>query len=313
MTDIASTPFGAQTTADEVIAGIDLAGRRAIVTGGASGLGAETSRVLAVAGAEVTIAARNPEAAQRVAADIRSSTGNQAVRVAPLDLVDQASVATFVAAWSGPLDILVNNAGVMATPELRTAEGWEYQFATNHLGHFALAVGLHGALVAAGSARVVVLSSVGHINGAVRFDDIDFTRDPYDPWLAYAQSKTANILFAVEAARRWAADGIAVNALNPGRIWGTNLSRHIEDPPSDFDPAGTTGVSEKTVAQGSATSVLLAASPLVDGISGQYFEDCAVAGPVVPGVRRGVADYALDPENARRLWSLSVERTGVDG
>lgn len=156
---------------------------------------------------------------------------------------------------------------------------------------------------------MAVLSSVGHINGPVRFDDPDFTAESYDPWLAYAQSKTANILFAVEAAKRWAADGIVVNALNPGRIWGTGLGRHMDAPPASFDPSGKTGVTEKTIAQGAATSVLLAASPLVEGVTGTYFEDCQEAGPFTPGVRRGVADYALDPDNARRLWDLSVRLT----
>jgi NAD(P)-dependent dehydrogenase (short-subunit alcohol dehydrogenase family) len=312
MTDRITTPFGAESTAEEVIDGVDLTGKRAIVTGGASGLGQETARVLAQAGADVTIAARNLEAAQAAAAAITASTGNAHVHAALLDLADQASVRSFVAAWTGALDILVDNAGVMANPETRTAEGWELQFATNHLGHFALTVGLHDALAAAGRARVVVLSSVGHVNGPVRFDDLDFTREPYDPWLAYAQSKTANILFAVEAAARWAKDGIAVNALNPGRIWGTNLGRHIDNPPTSFDPKGSTGVSVKNTEQGAATSVFLAASPLAEGVTGRYFEDVNEAEPFVEGVRRGVKDYAVDPENARKLWAVSVERTGVD-
>ena len=307
-----TTPFGAASTADEVIAGVDLTGRRAVVTGGAAGLGYETARALASAGADVTIAARRLEAAETAAREISASTGNPAVHPAVLDLADLESVRRFVESWTGPLHILVDNAGVMATPEQRTREGRELQFATNHLGHFALTVGLHAALTAAGDARVVVVSSVGHVNGPVRFDDPDFTAEPYDPWLAYAQSKTANILFAVEAAKRWAKDGISVNALNPGRIWGTNLGRHIDTPPQSFDPAGTTGVSEKTIEQGAATSVLLAASPLVEGVTGTYFEDAQQAEPFTPGVRRGVAEYALDAENARRLWDLSVELTGVD-
>lgn len=306
-----TTPFGAQSTAAEVAAGVDLTGRRAIVTGGAGGLGRETARVLATAGAEVTIAARTSEKATAAAHEINAETGSTRASGGQLDLADPSSVAAFVAGWSGPLHILVDNAGIMATPERRTPAGRELQFATNHLGHFALTVGLHGALTAAGGARVVVLSSVGHVNGPVRFDDPDFTRDPYDPWLAYAQSKTANILFALEAARRWAADAIAVNALNPGRIWETALGRHMDVPPSSFDPSGTTGVSEKTIAQGAATSVLLAASPLVEGVTGTYFEDCQEAGPFTPGVRRGVAAHATDPDNARRLWDLSVEMTGV--
>lgn len=311
MTNRITTPFGAKSTADEVIAGVNLTGRCAIVTGGASGLGRETARALASAGAEVTIAARNLEAGSIAAEEITAKTGNSNVHAARLDLADLASVAEFVMGWTGPLHILVDNAGVMANPEQRTPEGRELQFATNHLGHFALTVGLHHALKAAGHARVVVLSSVGHVNGPVRFDDLDFTKEPYDPWLAYAQSKTANILFAVEAAKRWAGDGITVNALNPGRIWETNLGRHIETPPPTFDPSGKSGVSEKTIAQGAATSVLLAASPLVEGVTGRYFEDCQEAESFVPGIRRGVTDYALDPDNARRLWDLSVELTGV--
>ena len=183
------------------------------------------------------------------------------------------------------------------------------QFATNHLGHFALTTGLHDALAAAGAARVVVVSSVGHLNGEVLFDDINFERHPYDPWRAYSQSKTANILFAVEAGRRWAPEGIAVNALNPGRITATNLSRYIGDvsnSPAAFEPESK-GVSWKTVEQGAATSVLLAASPLLEGVGGRYFEDCNEAGPALPGIRRGVAPYALDPEKAARLWQVSID------
>ncbi|MEV0890752.1 SDR family NAD(P)-dependent oxidoreductase [Promicromonospora sp. NPDC050262] len=308
MSERITTPYGATSTAAEVIAGVDLTGKRALVTGAAGGLGYETARALSSAGAEVTIAARNLDAATRAAQEIQTGTGTP-VHAARLDLADLDSVREFVAGWSGPLHILVNNAGVMATPEQRTVDGHELQFATNHLGHFALAVGLHGALAAAGGARVVVLSSVGHVNGPVRFDDYDFTTGPYDPWLAYAQSKTANILFAIEAAKRWAEDGITVNALNPGRIWGTNLGRHIDTPPQSFDPKGSTGVSEKNVEQGAATSVLLAASPVVEGVTGRYFEDCQEAEPFTPGVRRGVAEYALDAHNARRLWDLSIELT----
>ena len=313
MTKRITTPFGAASTADDVIAGVDLTGRRAVVTGGASGLGRETARALASGAAEVIIAGRNLEAAAEAADEITRTTDNPKVSAALLDLADLSSVARFAKDWAGPLHILVDNAGVMASPELRTPEGRELQLATNHLGHFALTVGLHDALEAAGNARVVVVSSVGHVNGPVRFDDVDFTHEPYDPWLAYAQSKTANILFAVEAAKRWALDRIAVNALNPGRIWETNLARHVDAPPPALDPSGTSGVSEKSIAQGAATSVLLAASPLVEGVTGTYFEDCQQAEPFTPGVRRGVADYALDADNARRLWKLSVELTGVDG
>jgi NAD(P)-dependent dehydrogenase (short-subunit alcohol dehydrogenase family) len=245
----------------------------------------------------VTIAVRNVEAA--------AAAIGHGVRVAPLDLASRASVAAFVDAWTGPLHILVNNAGIMANPETRTPEGWELQFATNHLGHFQLATGLHRALAAAGRARVVVVSSVGHVNGGVLFDDVNFLRSPYDPWVAYSQSKSANVLFAVEAAKRWAPDGITVNALNPGRIAMTNLGRHLASPPAAFDPSSSTGVSVKDIPQGAATSVLLAASPLVEGVTGVYFEDGQEAEPYTPGVRRGVADHALDPAKAERLWLLS--------
>lgn len=297
-----TTPFGPTTTAAEVLADVDLAGRRAIVTGASSGIGVETARALAGAGAQVILAVRDVEVGERVSGEMDGGTS-----VAALDLADQASVAAFVDAWDGSLHVLVCNAGVMATPELRTREGWELQFATNHLGHFALTTGLHDALAAARGGRVVVVSSVGHINGGVDFDDVNFERRAYDPWVAYSQSKTANVLFAVEAARRWADDGIAVNALNPGRIWGTNLARHMDTPPESFDPTAATGVSVKNAEQGAATSVLLGASPLVEGATGRYFEDCNEAGPAVPGVRRGVAPYALDPQDARRLWELSTE------
>ncbi|BCJ33964.1 oxidoreductase [Actinocatenispora thailandica] len=309
MSDPFTTPFGATSTAAEVIAGVDLTDHRAIVTGGSSGLGIETARALAGAGAAVTLAVRDIAAGQQVAEDLATTTGNKQVSAAPLDLADQTSVAAFVSAWRGPLHILVNNAGIMAPPLLRTVQGWEMQFATNHLGHFALAVGLHRALAAAGAARIVAVSSVGHINGNVDFDDLNFDRRPYDPWLAYGQSKTANVLFAIEAAKRWAADGITANALNPGRITGTNLSRHIGDianAPASFEPTST-DVSWKTIEQGAATSVLLAGSPLVAGVTGRYFEDCQEAGPNQPGVRRGVAAYALDPEAATRLWQVSTE------
>jgi NAD(P)-dependent dehydrogenase (short-subunit alcohol dehydrogenase family) len=303
-----TTGFGAQSTAVEVIAGIDLTGRRAIVTGGASGIGVATARALAGANAEVTLAVRNPEAGERTAADITASTGNSRVLVARLELADEASITTFVASWDGPLDLLVNNAGVMRLPELLlTAEGWEMQFATNHLGHFALALGLHDALAAAGTARIVSLSSRGHHRSAVIFDDVNFTNRPYDPGLAYGQSKTANVLFAVEATRRWTADGITANAVHPGAIADTNLSRYLS--PEALAEARTSGMyTFKTIEQGAATSVLVATSPLLEGIGGHYFEDCNEA-PVVdadPCAIFGVAAHAVDPAAAARLWEISA-------
>ena len=302
-----TTQFGAESTAAEVIAGVDLTGRRAIVTGGASGIGIETARALAGAGAEVTLAVRDLDAGERTAQDIVAATGNKQLLVAPLDLADQASVASFVAAWEGPLHILVNNAGVMASPELRTPEGWELQFATNHLGHFALATGLHRSLAAADGARVVSVSSSAHLRSPVVFEDIHFRERAYEPWAAYGQSKTANVLFAVEAAKRWAGDGITVNALMPGAI-RTNLQRHVSE--EDLDrlraAAGGGGPVWKTPQQGAATSVLLATSPLLEGVGGRYFEDCNEAAPNQPGTRNGVASYALDPQAAAQLWQVTV-------
>ncbi|PZG16426.1 oxidoreductase [Micromonospora craterilacus] len=307
-----STPFTAASTALEVVAGIDLTGRRAVVTGGGSGIGVETARALAAAGAEVTLAVRQPEQGARAAADITGTTGSDRVTVAPLDLADPASIAAFVATWDGPLHLLLNNAGIMASPEMRTPQGWEMQFATNHLGHFALATGLRPALAAAQGARVVSVSSAAHLRSPVVFEDIHFQRRDYEPWAAYGQSKTANVLFAVAASRRWADDGILVNALHPGGI-RTNLQRYVteEELTRLRAQSGPAAPAWKTPEQGAATSVLVATSPLLDGVGGRYFEDCQQAGPNQPGTRTGVAGYALDPEAAERLWRVS-EQTLAD-
>lgn len=239
----------------------------------------------------VTIRSTNCAIHARVAKEIVTvtvtvtGTGTEHVHAGRLDLAGQDSVDAFAGAWAGPLHIPAGKAGVMATALTRTAEGWELQFATNHLGHFALATRLPGALAAAGGARIVAVSSVGHLNGHVDFDDLQFDRRPYDPWPTYGQSKTVHILLAVEAANRWAADGIMADALNPGRITETNLGRHIGDlAPASFEP-GSTAVSWKSIEQGAATSVLLAGSPLVEGGTGRYFGDCQEAGPNRPGVR----------------------------
>jgi NAD(P)-dependent dehydrogenase (short-subunit alcohol dehydrogenase family) len=309
MPERVTSRFGHGSTAMEVVAGIDLGGKNAIVTGGASGIGIETARALAGAGAHVTLAVRDTAAGDRVAEEIGGR-----VDVAPLDLSSPASIAAFVGAWDGPVHILVNNAGVMAIQELTlSATGHEMQFATNHLGHFALATGLHGALAAAGGARVVSVSSSGHLRSPVIFDDVDYAFREYDPFGAYGQSKTANVLFAVEASTRWADDGITANALMPGGIL-TALQRHLDpnygkEAEERFRRAGSR---LKSPEQGAATSTLLAASPLLDSVAGRYFEDCNEA-PVIH--RRdettiaGVAPYALDPENAARLWDLSARLT----
>jgi NAD(P)-dependent dehydrogenase (short-subunit alcohol dehydrogenase family) len=306
-----TSPFGFESTAAEVIAGIDLHGRRALVTGAASGIGVETARALASAGAETVIAARDLAAAERTAADIRATTGNPAVSVARLDLLDRGSVDQLIRDFTGPLKILVNNAGVMAIPELRRSpEGHELQFATNHLGHFRLALGLLPALRAAGGARVVSVSSRAHLNSPVIFDDIDFRDRPYDPALAYAQSKTANVLFAVAAARNWSDDGIEVNALHPGAIADSNLSRYYD--PAELAALRSSGrYTFKTLAQGAATSVYVATSPRLNGVTGRYFENCQEDTPDDPTAAgtdaAGVAAYALDPEAAERLWAVSEQ------
>jgi len=279
-----TTPFTRDSTVDEVLAGVDLHGRRAIVTGGTSGIGVETARALVSAGAEVTLAVRNLEAGERTAAEIGLRTGNRRVLVSRLDLTDRTSVATFAAAWNGPLHILVNNAESKVLPELtRTSAGWEMQFATHHLGHFELALGLHTALAEAGCARIVAVSSGRHLLSPVIFDDLHFAFRPYDPWLAYGQSRTANVLFALGATARWSSDGITANALSPGTV--------------------------ETIQQGAATTVLLAASPLLEGVGSRYFEECNEAVRVTHRTDdyHGVAPYALDPENADRLWDMSTD------
>jgi NAD(P)-dependent dehydrogenase (short-subunit alcohol dehydrogenase family) len=313
MPTLTSTPFDFHTTAAEVLDGVDLSGKRAVVTGAASGIGIETARALAGSGAAVTLAVRDTARAGEVAADIAKTTGNERVDVGRLELTDPSSIDAFIGAWSGPLHILVNNAGVMALPERTLSNGQETQFATNHLGHFRLAVGLHDALRAAEGARIVAVSSSAHLRSPVVFDDLNYSFLQYDGWTAYGQSKTANILFAVGVGQRWADDGIIANSLMPGSI-RTGLQRHI-------DRAWYERVREqlkevmpvKSPEQGAATSVLLAASPLIDGISGRYFEDGNEAEVVLERGSfgtKGVAGYALDPANAERLWDVSLELTG---
>ncbi|SCF24853.1 SDR family NAD(P)-dependent oxidoreductase [Micromonospora mirobrigensis] len=303
-----STPFTARTTAAEILAGVDLTGRRMIVTGGASGIGAETVRALAGAGAEVTVATRNPGAAGDLVAEFPGR-----VRATALDLADLNSVDAFVAGWQGPLHTLVANAGIMAPPTRQlTAQGWELHLATNHLGHFALARGLHDPLRAAGSARVVLVSSGAHLAQPFDFDDPHLARQPYDPWAAYGRSKTANMLMAVGIARRWAVDGVSANAMNPGYVM-TNLQRYLDDETlRAFGVLGEAGNRitpdyYKTPAQGAATAVLLAASPLVEGVTGRYFEDNQEVEvvPGGPGTTGGVAAHAVDPAAADRLWAYS--------
>ncbi len=304
-----TTPFGFDSTTGDVSRGVDLTGKRSVVTGATSGLGVETARALAAAGAEVVLGVRRLDAGRRVAEELRRATGNGAIEAAPLDLSDIASVSAFARAWKGPLHILVNNAGVMALPELqRSALGCEMQFASNFLGHFVLVVELRQALASANGARVVSVSSTGHLLSPVVFDDLHYRFRPYDPWTAYGQSKTASVLLAVEVTARWADDGIVSNALNPGAI-NTGLQKHSGGlrTPEEF---------QKTVEQGASTSVLLAASPLVEGVGGRYFENNNEADVVTEraadlGPAGGVANYALDGDNAKRLWREATSLTGT--
>jgi len=306
--------FDSTTTALRVVDGLDLSGRRAVVTGAASGIGVETARALAHAGMQVTLAVRDTNAGARVASDIGRSSGRDDLAVEHLDLADLRTVDAFAASWRGPLHVLVNNAGVMDTPHGKTAQGWETQFGVNHLGHFALTTGLHEPLAAGGGdARVVSVSSSGHAASPVVFEDLFFERRPYDPGLAYGQSKTANVLFAVELTRRWGPDGVTANALMPGGIW-TPLQRHwspeqraaAERQARQAEAAGLFRM--KTPEQGAATSVFLATSPALAGVGGRYFEDCHEAAVVdrLDGIS-GVLPHALDPEAARRLWDVSEQ------
>ncbi|MHC3469965.1 oxidoreductase [Streptomyces sp. 7R007] len=315
--------FGAASTAEEVIRGSDLTGRVALVTGGSSGLGLETARVLRSAGAEVVVPARDPERARGALRDVPGA------EVEHLDLMDPASVDAFAEKFlaSGrPLHILVNSAGIMATPLTRDARGYEAQFATNHLGHFQLTARLWPALVAAGGARVVAVSSRGIRFGGVDFDDLHFERRPYEPFVAYGQSKTANALFAVELDRRGRADGVRAFSVHPGIIIDTGLIRHV-DPhvvrasgtvDQDGRPIIDPGRQWKTVPQGAATSVWCATSPQLAGLGGVFCENCDISPLVTPGTEAawyesertpGVLPRAVDPEAAARLWEVSERLT----
>ncbi|MER5875227.1 MULTISPECIES: oxidoreductase [unclassified Streptomyces] len=316
--------FGPASTAEEVAAGVDLTGRVAIVTGGYSGIGLETVRVLRAAGAEVVVPARD---AARAAAALEGIDG---VEVAAMDLIDPVSVDAFADGFlaSGrPLHLLVASAGIMATPLTRDARGYEAQFATNHLGHFQLVSRLRPALRAAGGARVVVVSSRGHRFSPVDLDDPNFEHTPYEPFLAYGRSKSANALFAVELDRRGRADGVRAFAVHPGTIVDTGLAKHLSEDAlraagaveEDGTPVRDSARQLKTVPQGAATTVWCATSPALEGLGGVYCENCDIS-PLVPEEDRqawlrdekapaGVLAYAVDPEQAARLWELSERLT----
>lgn len=312
-----TTPFTASSTTADVLQGVDLTGVRALVTGASSGLGAETTRALTTAGAEVTLAVRDESAGKTVASRIASSTGRPTPEVRPLDLADPESVSRFVTSWDQPLHLLVNNAGVVTGGLERTVDGYELQFATNHLGHFALARGLHRALREGAAdrngARIVVLSSTAHIRSGVDFDDLQFVRRDYDPQIAYAQSKTANSLFAVEATRRWASDGIVANTVNPGGV-ATGLQRSFTpEQKASLDAAEAAGVfAYKTIEQGAATTMVAAVRPEFAHTGGHYLDDGQEAYTVPNDANlsdhpHGVKEWALDPQLAEELWKVSTE------
>jgi NAD(P)-dependent dehydrogenase (short-subunit alcohol dehydrogenase family) len=312
--------FDADTTAEQVLAGRDLSGKIAIVTGGYSGLGTETTRVLSEAGARVVVPARTMDKARA------NLQGVVRVELAELDLLDPASIERFAETFlaSGrKLDLLINNAGIMACPLTRDARGYEAQFSANHLGHFHLAAKLWPALVESGGARVVSVSSGGHRISDVDVDDPNFERRAYDKWQAYGQSKTANALFALELNRRGKAAGVSAFSVHPGGIL-TDLVRHLTD--DDFKTSGITRLPDgelhsedesrrrfKTVPQGAATSIWCATSSQLDGMGGVYCEDCDIA-RIVPADdtgTTGVLPWACDPEQAECLWALSESLTGV--
>ncbi|MFG2551051.1 SDR family NAD(P)-dependent oxidoreductase [Streptomyces sp. NPDC048581] len=305
--------FGATSTADEVLHGIDLTGKLAIVTGGYSGLGLETTRALTKAGARVVVPARRRATAEEALADL------DGVELDELDLGDLESVRGFAdrfLASGRTVDIVIDNAGIMACPQTRVGPGWEAQFATNHLGHFALVNRLWPA-IEPGGARVVSVSSRAHHFSGVRWDDIHW-RQGYDKWQAYGQAKTANVLFAVHLDRLAAGHGVRAFSLHPGGIL-TPLQRHIpkeemvergwiDEQGTPLNPEGF-----KNPEQGAATQVWAATSPQLNGMGGVYLEDCDIAEPAVDGDERGgVKDWAIDPEQAARLWELSAELTGVN-
>jgi NAD(P)-dependent dehydrogenase (short-subunit alcohol dehydrogenase family) len=309
--------YGRETTTDELLEGRDLSGQRILITGASAGLGAETARALAAHGAAVVMAVRDAAKGERAAEAMRAAAAPSAsVQLIGLDLASLASVracAYQVLAARKPLDVLIANAGVMACPQGTTADGFETQFGTNHLGHFVFVNRLVPLLVAAAPSRVVVLSSSGHRMSDVDLDDPGFERTPYDPWVAYGRAKTANALFTVALDRRLRKRGVRACAVHPGGI-RTELGRHLTPATMQqlIDRLATSGAPAfKTVPQGAATSVWAAIVADAAEIGGRYCEDCGVAEFTDdPTAMSGVRRYALDPERADALWKRSEELVG---
>jgi NAD(P)-dependent dehydrogenase (short-subunit alcohol dehydrogenase family) len=317
----AAKTFGATSTTDEVLEGVNLRGKRVLVTGVSAGLGVETARALAAHGAEVVGAARDLTKAKAATAGVQAAAKDGGgLELVELDLASLDSVrvcANALVDAGKPFDLVIANAGVMACPYGKTVDGFETQFGTNHLGHFVL-VNRIASLMKRGS-RLVNLSSAGHRYSDVDLDDPNFERTPYDPWVAYGRSKTANILFAVEFDRRHKADGVRATAVHPGGIQ-TELSRHIGDEGikqliervnAATRAAGEPDFKFKTIPQGAATSVWAGVVASADDVGGRYCEDCHVA-EIEPDAakRAGVKPYALNPETAKALWAKSEEMVG---
>jgi NAD(P)-dependent dehydrogenase (short-subunit alcohol dehydrogenase family) len=300
--------FGFASTTDEVIAGHDLTGTVALVTGASSGLGRETARALAAAGARVTLAGRDDDKLAAVSHQIAQSVPGATVEVGHLDLTSLAQVRQFAEAFGAANDrlhLLINNAGVMATPFEHTREGFELQFGTNHLGHFLLTCLLVPTLLREPPSRIVNLSSGGHMASDIVWDDPNFERGPYDPFVAYGQSKTANILFTVELERRLSGRGVHAYAVHPGLV-GTKLGRYMTpDVLAQLMEKAKQGggmPTRKSLEQGAATSVWAATAPGLETVGGSYLADCQVSDHH--------AAWAVDPGGAARLWALSEELVG---
>jgi len=306
--------FGAKSEPEEVLEGIDLSGKVAVVTGGYSGIGLETTRALANAGAKVHVPVRSPE---KAADSLGTLPGN--IVVGEMDLANLASVRSYaerVRHSEDKLDMLINNAGIMACPETRVGNNWECQFATNHIGHFVLTNELLPLLVAANGARVVCLSSTGHKRSGIRWDDVHFANTPYEKWDAYGQSKTANALFALALDRKFSAQGVRAFSVHPGGIL-TPLQRHLEVEEmaalgwldKDGNLSEQAKLLFKTPSQGCSTTLWAATSPALNGLGGVYCEDCDVAVLATEETPRylGVEAWAADEEAAMRLWDLTEQ------
>ena len=307
--------FGFESTTDQVLEGINLAGETAVVTGASAGLGIETSRALASAGATVFMLGRDADKLAAAAEGVRQTLPEADIQTGIVDLADLDSVracASDLGARAPEIHLLINNAGIMACPMLRTAQGFEMQFGTNHVGHFLLTCLLVPSLKAGAPSRVVNLSSAGHRFSQMNFDDPNYEQRDYDKWQAYGQSKTCNALFSVGLEQRLGGAGVHGIAVHPGVIM-TELSRHMDQ--TDFDlllnsrPSGE-DLKFKTIPQGAATSVWAASTPELEGRGALYCEDCHIAEPAQPGGEGGVEDYALDTAGADKLWALSEQLVG---